>query len=87
MQSDPRGLCLIINNATTNQNCLKLKNGFVKEVIYLKDIFTQLGFYVEIQNQINAAAICKLMKNLKNRSDVDFNKHDAFVCIYLGHGN
>lgn len=85
MQSDPRGLCLIINNATTTQSCLRLKNGFVKEVNYFKDIFTKLGFSVEIHSNVNAAAICKLMKNLKNK--IDFENHDAFVCVYFGHGN
>lgn len=85
MQSDPRGHCLIINNATTNEDCLRLKNGFNKEVIYFKDLFTRLGFIVEVHSNLSAQDILKLMKNVKKKTD--FTNHDAFICIFFGHGN
>lgn len=84
MQSDPRGYCLIINNATTKLDCLRLKNGFVKETNYFKDLFTKLGFIVEVHSNVNAKDILKLMKKA---SKLNFVSHDAFVCIFLGHGN
>ena len=85
MQSDPRGLCLIINNATTKQDCLRLKNGFIKELKYFTDLYDQLGFTVETHSNVNARDILKLMKRVK--SQTNFEAHDAFVCIFLGHGN
>lgn len=85
MQSDPRGHCLIINNATTTKDCLRLKNGFVREQNYFKDIFTKLGFTVEMKSNLTAKEILKLMTKVKETKT--FEKHDAFVFIFLGHGN
>ena len=85
MQSDPRGYCLIINNATTTKDCLRLKNGFVREQNYLKDLFTKLGFIVETHSNLMAKDILKRMVKVKDNKISE--KHDAFVFIFLGHGN
>uniref|UniRef100_A0A673HTL1 Caspase 22, apoptosis-related cysteine peptidase n=1 Tax=Sinocyclocheilus rhinocerous TaxID=307959 RepID=A0A673HTL1_9TELE len=80
MDSNPRGLCVIINN----ENFAKPKNkrnGSQNDVDSLKAIFEFLGFLVEVETDKTADQIKALMAKYNARHG------DCFVCCVMSHGN
>ncbi|XP_051750962.1 caspase-22 isoform X2 [Ctenopharyngodon idella] len=81
MDSNPRGLCIIINNENF-KNPKKKRNGSQKDVDSLKDLFEDLGFRVEIEEDQTASEIKELMINYSK----DRHHGDCFVCCVMSHG-
>lgn len=82
MNSNPRGLCVIINN----ENFADLenkRNGSQKDVDSLKALFEFLGFLVEVEKDKTADQIKALMAKYSN----DAHHRDCFVCCVMSHGN
>lgn len=82
MDSNPRGLCVIINN----ENFANPKNkryGSQKDVDSLKALFDFLGFLVEVEKDKTADEIKALMAKYSK----DARHGDCFVCCVMSHGN
>ncbi|XP_056116037.1 caspase-22 [Rhinichthys klamathensis goyatoka] len=82
MDSNPRGLCVIINNENFEDSGKK-RNGSQKDVERLKDLFKYLGFLVEIKEDQTTSEIKQLMINYSK----DPRHTDCFVCCVMSHGN
>uniref|UniRef100_A0A8C1VPN5 Caspase-8 n=1 Tax=Cyprinus carpio TaxID=7962 RepID=A0A8C1VPN5_CYPCA len=80
MDSNPRGLCVIINNENFAN---KKRKGSQKDVDSLKDLFEVLGFLVEVEKDKTADEIKALMAKYSN----DARHGDCFVCCVMSHGN
>ncbi|KAK7164275.1 hypothetical protein R3I94_002862 [Phoxinus phoxinus] len=82
MDSNPRGLCLIINNKNF-ENPKRERKGSQKDVDSLGKLFKKLGFLVEIKEDQTASEIKQLM--------IDYSKDarhaDCFVCCVMSHGD
>lgn len=82
MASNPRGLCVIINNENFADPEDK-RNGSQKDVDSLKALFEFLGFLVEVKKDKTADQIKELMTQYSN-----YARHgDCFVCCIMSHGN
>ncbi|XP_067295293.1 caspase-22 [Pseudorasbora parva] len=81
MDSNPRGLCLIINNENFKNPDHK-RNGSQTDVESLTALFKELGFLVEIKKDQTASAIKQLMTNYSK----DRRHGDCFVCCVMSHG-
>ncbi|XP_048043291.1 caspase-22 [Megalobrama amblycephala] len=81
MDSNPRGLCVIINNENFKDPEDK-RHGSQNDVDSLKDLFKDLGFLVEIKKDQTASDIKQLMIKYK-----DCHHADCFVCCVLSHGD
>ncbi|KAF4112841.1 caspase-22 isoform X2 [Onychostoma macrolepis] len=82
MDSNPRGLCVIINNENFGTP-KKKRNGSQKDVDALKALFECLGFLVEVEKDKTADQIKALMAKYSN----DPRHEDCFVCCVMSHGN
>ncbi|XP_050966854.1 caspase-8 [Labeo rohita] len=80
MDSNPSGLCLIINNENFRRG--KKREGSQKDVDSLKCVFEMLGFKVGIYKDQTTSEI----KSLMNRCSKVLHE-DCFVCCVLSHGN
>ncbi|KAK9974771.1 hypothetical protein ABG768_022848 [Culter alburnus] len=82
MDSNPHGLCVIINNENFEDPDNK-RHGSQNDVDSLKDLFEDLGFLVKIKKDQTASDIKQLMiKYSKDRRHAD-----CFVCCVLSHGD
>lgn len=81
MESNPRGYCVIINNCTFEK--MPQRRGTKKDADRLWQIFTWLGFKVEIKNDLPAAHMKKAMDEYRSK---DHRPYDCFVCCILSHG-
>ncbi|XP_078259683.1 caspase-8-like isoform X2 [Rhinoraja longicauda] len=81
MENNPRGYCVIINNCTFEK--MPLRRGTEKDADRLKQIFTWLGFKVEIKNDLPAAEMKKKMDEYRRK---DHKPYDCFICCILTHG-
>ncbi|XP_032880351.1 caspase-8-like [Amblyraja radiata] len=81
MESNPRGYCVIINNCTFEK--MPERRGTEKDAGRLRQIFTWLGFKVEIKNDLPAAHMQKTMDEYRRK---DHRPYDCFVCCILTHG-
>ncbi|XP_043095770.1 caspase-22 [Puntigrus tetrazona] len=82
MHSNPRGLCVIINNENFPDPKSK-RNGSQKDVDSLNDLFEHLGFLVEVEKDKTADQIKALMIQYSE----DARHGDCFVCCIMSHGN
>ncbi|KAK2911147.1 hypothetical protein Q8A67_003280 [Cirrhinus molitorella] len=82
MDSNPRGLCVIINNENF-VNRKRKRNGSQNDVDSLKALFKYLGFLVEVEKDKTANQIKELMTEYSK-----YDHHgDCFVCCVMSHGN
>ncbi|XP_016321787.1 caspase-8-like isoform X3 [Sinocyclocheilus anshuiensis] len=82
MDSNPRGLCVIINNENFVDPENK-RNGSQNDVDSLKAIFEFLVFLVEVKTDKTADQIKALMAKYSK----DARHGDCFVCCVMSHGN
>ncbi|XP_073697142.1 caspase-22 isoform X2 [Garra rufa] len=82
MDSNPCGLCVIVNNEDFG-NPKKNRNGSQNDVVSLKDLFESLGFLVEVEIDKTADE----MKALMTEYSQDKRHGDCFVCCVMSHGN
>ncbi|XDV21123.1 hypothetical protein PO909_026292 [Leuciscus waleckii] len=83
MDSNPRGICLIINNENFENPEIN-RNGSQKDVDSLKHLFEYLGFLVEIKKDQTASDIKELMIVYSKKERLHA---DCFVCCVLSHGD
>lgn len=78
-----RGICLIVNNVTFDIDVLTYRKGSDMDAYRFKEIFRQMGFYVECKRNLTAEKMKSLFKQVAARC---MKKHDALVVILLSHG-
>ncbi|TSK62578.1 Caspase-8 [Bagarius yarrelli] len=82
MSSNPRGICLIINNIEFDPP-RKNRQGSVSDEESLKEVFQWLGYSLAVHRNQTA----EQMKNLlKTYSQID-HTGDCFVCCIMSHGS
>ncbi|XP_069790473.1 caspase-8-like isoform X2 [Narcine bancroftii] len=81
MESKPRGYCVIINNYAF-QN-MQIRQGTDKDAERLIEVFTWLGFQVEMEKDLSAE---EMRKKVDEYSKKDHRLYDCFVCCILTHG-
>ncbi|XP_059200420.1 caspase-8-like [Centropristis striata] len=79
----PRGLCVVINNEEFLGTRLKRRKGTQEDAMALRKVFTQLGFTMEIHENLTAEDIRHELQELGKR---DFSDDDALVVCVLSHG-
>jgi len=86
MDSNPRGICLIINMATFEKGHQHLtpRRGADNDKRVLTELFQdRLHFKVQVHNDLDMETLEKL---LLTASIIDHSKYDAFACCFLTHG-
>lgn len=85
MDSEPRGLCLIINIRQFEKAPVPLapRPGADKDAEMLQQLFEDLKFEVEVHKDLTMETLEKL---LLTSSAGDHSRFDAFVCCLLTHG-
>ncbi|XP_026860485.2 caspase 20, apoptosis-related cysteine peptidase [Electrophorus electricus] len=82
MTSVPRGVCVIINNVTFCPDFGDRK-GSDEDEASLKEVFTWLGFSVEVYKNQTAGQMKAVLNDLGQRH----HHGDCFVCCILSHGS
>ena len=83
MDSRPLGMCVIINNASF-QDETGNRDGAEHDEKSLKDLFEELGFAVKIKKDLTREEMHKVAKDA---ADEDHSNFDAFVFIIMSHGD
>uniref|UniRef100_A0A3B4BUX1 Caspase-8 n=3 Tax=Pygocentrus nattereri TaxID=42514 RepID=A0A3B4BUX1_PYGNA len=81
MSSVPRGLCVIINNIVFEQQSDNRAGSEVDEKSLI-EVFSWLGFTVEVHRDKTAPQMKDLLKDLSQKD----HEGDCFVCCILSHG-
>ncbi|KAG9277634.1 caspase-8-like [Astyanax mexicanus] len=81
MSSLPRGFCVIINNMTFDPP-LKNRKGSDTDEESLKDVFSWLGFTLEVHRNQTAEQLRAILKKFSQETHLG----DCFVCCILSHG-
>lgn len=83
MQSDQRGICLIVNNVNFDLEMFPQRKGSDMDAFRFKEIFKQLGFTIESKRNLTAEKMKAVFKQVAARCTT---KYDALVVILLSHG-
>uniref|UniRef100_K7FHJ8 Caspase-8 n=1 Tax=Pelodiscus sinensis TaxID=13735 RepID=K7FHJ8_PELSI len=83
MNSQPRGICLILNNHDFSKQ-MKDRNGTNADAAALTKVFTKLHFEIKEHRDLTAADIRHITHMYRNK---DHRAHDCFVCCILSHGD
>ena len=94
LDSEPKGICLIINitefessaTATTHNNVprnLGPRTGTEADVRQLTGVFQWLKFKVEVHGNVNKSDFLRIINDTK---ELDHTAYDAFVCCIMSHG-
>ncbi|XP_006133700.1 caspase-8 isoform X1 [Pelodiscus sinensis] len=92
MNSQPRGICLILNNHDFSKarsevpklQQMKDRNGTNADAAALTKVFTKLHFEIKEHRDLTAADIRHITHMYRNK---DHRAHDCFVCCILSHGD
>lgn len=84
ISSNPRGICLIINNVNFETESLPERKGSDVDAIRFKKIFSQLGFNVIAKRNMPAM---EMKTEFTLTSAACRRGHDALVVILMSHGN
>uniref|UniRef100_A0A3P9BYK2 Caspase-8 n=1 Tax=Maylandia zebra TaxID=106582 RepID=A0A3P9BYK2_9CICH len=80
---NPRGLCVVFNNEIFTATHLSNRKGTQKDADTLTEVFTRLGFQVEIHDNCTAE---QMKKEINDLGRINFTNHDALVVCVLSHG-
>ncbi|XP_030015543.1 caspase-8-like isoform X2 [Sphaeramia orbicularis] len=80
---NPRGWCVIINIENFTGIQLKRRKGSQMDTVALTEVFTRLGFKVDVEKDLTADEIRTKVQNLGRENFVD---HDALVVCVLSSG-
>ncbi|XP_061588995.1 caspase-8-like [Cololabis saira] len=80
---NPRGLCVVFNNEDFSGTELSRRGGTREDATALENLFSRLGFTVQIYKDFTAAEIRLQVQNLAKRN---FLREDALVVCVLSHG-
>ncbi|XP_026006313.1 caspase-8-like [Astatotilapia calliptera] len=80
---NPRGLCVVFNNEIFTATHLSNRKGTQKDADTLTEVFTRLGFQVEIHDNCTAE---QMKKKINDLGRINFTNHDALVVCVLSHG-
>uniref|UniRef100_A0A3Q2VFF8 Caspase-8 n=1 Tax=Haplochromis burtoni TaxID=8153 RepID=A0A3Q2VFF8_HAPBU len=80
---NPRGLCVVFNNEIFTGTNLSNRKGTQKDADTLTEVFTRLGFQVEIHDNCTAE---QMKKEINDLGRINFTNHDALVVCVLSHG-
>ncbi|XP_021346855.1 caspase-9-like isoform X2 [Mizuhopecten yessoensis] len=83
MESDPRGLCLIINNK--NYRTMSCRTGTDVDRDQLRDLFQQLNFWVDIKNDLPGMEMKRQLEKLTRFDGLP--RVDSLVICFLCHGD
>jgi hypothetical protein len=83
MEAIVRGYCVIIDNAEFENESLN-RPGSRADADRLKEVFTQMGFYVKSFSDLTAGRMLGVCSEISE--DQELLKHDALVVIILSHG-
>ena len=84
MTQRPRGIALIISNEHfTGNPTLRDRQGNVKDVDHLQELWTFLNFHVVVRQDLASQEIFSVMREF---STLDHSQYDCFVCCLLSHG-
>lgn len=84
MTSDPRGLCLIVNNINFEQDIFPERKGSDEDAKRFDDIFQQLGFKVIMTRNQTAD---QMRQQFKDVAAACKQEHDALFVFILSHGS
>ncbi|KAM3917376.1 caspase-8-like [Leptodactylus fuscus] len=91
MNSPTRGICLIINNfdfsearCNPGQEDFKDRRGTKIDEESLQDVFSKLGFQVEIKNDLKGY---EMLQTIKLYSEINHEQNNCFICCVLSHGD
>ncbi|CAG2167151.1 unnamed protein product, partial [Oppiella nova] len=85
MHRKERGFCIIINNQWFADPELTFRSGSQADAHRLSDVFSELGFDVQMFANRTSDEMKKLFKGFRNR-EADLSAHDALAVIILSHG-
>lgn len=83
MASNPRGICLIINNLVFQDKDTVDRYGGEKDEKVLRPLFQELGFVVEVFNDLQYFEMQQVAEKF---AKLDHSNYDAFICIIMSHG-
>ncbi|XP_077435569.1 caspase-8 isoform X2 [Vanacampus margaritifer] len=83
MNSEKRGICLIVNNFHFEEPSLEQRCGTMVDADCLEKVFEWLGFEVRIRQDCNRKQILSLIQELSSN---DHSQMDCLVCCVLSHG-
>ncbi len=83
MTSEPRGICLIIDNHSFDCG-LPFRAGSIADAERLLNVFSQLGFSVKCHVNQNVVQMETLLQQLSISPELKY--HDALAVIILSHG-
>ncbi|XP_038642595.1 caspase-8-like isoform X2 [Scyliorhinus canicula] len=83
MNSEPLGICLILNNKLFPGTKFKERNGTNCDAERLTQVFTTLGFEVHKKENLT---VLHMKKILQRYQKFDHTIYDCFVCCILSHG-
>lgn len=91
MEQLPRGLCLIINNETFEENGQRLDElrrvGTAMDASRLKNLFEKLAFRVQVHVDLRECEMRQVFGQLANEANVIADRLDAICLIVLTHGS
>ena len=82
MKSNPRGICLIINNLVFHDNGMDRYGAEIDEEV-LHQLFQELGFDVEV---VRDQQFFEMQQVAEKFAKLDHSNYDAFICIIMSHG-
>jgi len=92
LDSDPKGICLIINvaefesSATTESVVSRIlcpRTGTEADVRELASVFQWLKFEVQVHVNVNKSDLLRIINDIR---ELDHGAYDAFVCCLMSHG-
>jgi hypothetical protein len=85
MHKKERGFCIIINNQMFADPELTFRSGSRADAYRLSDVFSQLGFDVQMFANRTSDQMKELLMRFRDK-EADLSTHDALAVIILSHG-
>ena len=85
MHRKVRGFCIIINNQVFEDPELTFRSGSRADAYRLSDVFSQLGFDVQMFANRTSDQMKELLMRFRDK-EADLSAHDALAVIILSHG-
>ena len=89
LDSDPKGICLIIDIAEFEFSAvvgrpLEPRTGSGEDIRRLRDVFIWLKFKVEVYKNVIKSEFLRIIDQTR---ELDHSAYDAFVCCVMSHGH
>ncbi|XP_067890771.1 caspase-8-like [Heterodontus francisci] len=83
MDSEPLGICLILNNRSFPGTKFKERNGTDRDAEKLSQVFAMLGFEIDKHDNLTVERMNEILQKYQK---FNHETNDCFVCCILSHG-